>query len=52
MDAALVDEGSAIELPLESGHGSVHHPNLIHGSGPNRSMDPRRALAVRYRGLV
>jgi hypothetical protein len=52
MDAALVDEGNAIELPLQSGHGSVHHPNLIHGSGPNRSMHPRRALAVRYRGLV
>jgi len=51
MDAALVDERIAIELPLESGHGVVHHPNVIHGSGPNRSMHPRRALAIRYRSL-
>jgi phytanoyl-CoA hydroxylase len=52
MDAALVDEGDAIELPLESGQGSVHHPNLIHGSGSNRSTHSRRALAIRYQGLM
>jgi hypothetical protein len=52
MDAPLVDKSSAFELPLESGHGSAHHPNLIHGSGPNRSTHPRRALAIRYRGLT
>lgn len=51
MDPASVDERNAIELPLEPGHGLVHHPNLIHGSGPNRSMHPRRALAIRYRSL-
>ena len=49
MDTAFVDERSAIELPLESGHGLVHHPNVIHGSGPNRSTQPRQALAIGYR---
>lgn len=52
MDTSSVDERSAIELRLQSGHGLVHHPNLIHGSGPNRSTQPRRALAIRYRSLV
>jgi len=49
LDPALVDEGAAIDVVLAAGDVSVHHPNLVHGSGPNRSAQPRRALAVRYR---
>jgi phytanoyl-CoA hydroxylase len=50
MDPTLVDETLAMDVPLRSGDVSVHHPQLIHGSGPNRSDRPRRALAIRYRG--
>jgi phytanoyl-CoA hydroxylase len=49
LDPALVDESAAVDVVLEPGDVSVHHPNLVHGSGPNRSDRPRAALAVRYR---
>jgi ectoine hydroxylase-related dioxygenase (phytanoyl-CoA dioxygenase family) len=49
LDPALVDEAAAEDVVLAAGDVSVHHPNLVHGSGPNRSARPRRALAVRYR---
>jgi ectoine hydroxylase-related dioxygenase (phytanoyl-CoA dioxygenase family) len=49
LDPALVDEAAAEDVVLAAGDVSVHHPNLVHGSGPNPSDRPRRALAVRYR---
>lgn len=49
IDPALVDATLAWQLILSPGDLSAHHPNLIHGSRPNRSDRPRRALAVRYR---
>ena len=49
LDPALVDESAAVDVVLDAGDVSVHHPNLVHGSGPNRSDRARRALAVRYR---
>jgi phytanoyl-CoA hydroxylase len=51
-DPVLVDDARAVDLILAAGGACVHHPALIHGSGPNRSDRPRRALAVRYMGLV
>jgi ectoine hydroxylase-related dioxygenase (phytanoyl-CoA dioxygenase family) len=45
----LVEPGLAQNLTLAAGDVSAHHPNLIHGSGPNRSGYLRRALAIRYR---
>jgi ectoine hydroxylase-related dioxygenase (phytanoyl-CoA dioxygenase family) len=51
LDPALVDETAALDVVLDPGDVSVHHPNLVHGSGPNRSDRPRVALAVRYRAL-
>jgi phytanoyl-CoA hydroxylase len=36
-------------LAMAPGDASLHHPCLLHGSGPNRSAAPRRALAIRYR---
>lgn len=51
-DPALVDDGRAVDLLLAAGGACVHHPALIHGSGPNRSNRLRRALAVRYRRLI
>jgi ectoine hydroxylase-related dioxygenase (phytanoyl-CoA dioxygenase family) len=49
IDPGLVDCTLARPLRLSPGDVSAHHPNLIHGSGPNRSQRPRRALAIRYR---
>lgn len=49
IDPGLVDETLACQLTLAPGDVGAHHPNLIHGSLPNRSEKPRRALVVRYR---
>jgi phytanoyl-CoA hydroxylase len=49
MDARLVDATRAQQLKLAPGDVAAHHPNLIHGSPPNRSEQPRRALVIRYR---
>jgi phytanoyl-CoA hydroxylase len=49
IDARLVDATLVRQLTLAPGDVAAHHPNLIHGSLPNRSDRPRRALAIRYR---
>jgi ectoine hydroxylase-related dioxygenase (phytanoyl-CoA dioxygenase family) len=49
IDPLLVDETVARPVRLAPGDVSAHHPNLIHGSPPNRSDYPRRGLAIRYR---
>ena len=49
IDPALVDESLAVPVVLAPGDASVHHPNLIHGAGANRSDRPRTTLVVRYR---
>jgi ectoine hydroxylase-related dioxygenase (phytanoyl-CoA dioxygenase family) len=49
IDPALVDAARAQEVTLLPGDVSAHHPNIIHGSGPNRSAYLRRGLAIRYR---
>lgn len=49
IDPALVDSWRAQPVTLLPGDVSAHHPNVIHGSGPNRSTYPRRGLAIRYR---
>jgi phytanoyl-CoA hydroxylase len=51
MDPALVDETLAVDVALRAGDVSVHHPHVIHGSGPNPSGRPRRAIAIRYRAV-
>lgn len=43
-----VDEAAAVDVVLRAGDVSAHHPALVHGSGPNRSERPRRALVARY----
>ena len=45
---ASVDEATAVDVELRAGDVSAHHPALIHGSGPNTSDRPRRALVARY----
>lgn len=49
MDPALVDEDAARRIGVQAGDVVAHHPNLIHGSLPNRSARRRLALALRYR---
>lgn len=46
-----VDLSEAVVLRLAAGDASAHHSALVHGSGPNVSGRPRRALALRYRAL-
>ena len=43
-----VDEEQAIDLELLPGEISVHHNNIIHGSGPNSSDMKRMGFIVRY----
>jgi phytanoyl-CoA hydroxylase len=44
-----VDESHTVDVELEAGDVSAHHPATMHASGPNRSSEPRRALSLRYR---
>jgi ectoine hydroxylase-related dioxygenase (phytanoyl-CoA dioxygenase family) len=37
MDESLVDETKAVNLELNPGDVSMHHPNVIHGSNSNQS---------------
>jgi phytanoyl-CoA hydroxylase len=46
--AVAVDERCAANVVVPAGGVSVHHPNIIHGSEPNRSDRWRRGLTVRY----
>jgi len=40
--------GPPLDLELQPGDISLHHPNLIHGSEPNRSTRRRTGLTIRY----
>jgi ectoine hydroxylase-related dioxygenase (phytanoyl-CoA dioxygenase family) len=42
------DESQAVDVVLRAGQMSLHDVFLIHGSEPNRSPQPRRALTLRY----
>lgn len=44
----LVDEAEVETVALAPGDASVHHPALVHASGPNRSPHRRAVLALRY----
>ena len=43
-----VDEANVVDLGLRAGEMSLHHVNLVHGSGPNCSDSRRIGFAVRY----
>jgi len=43
-----VDESRAIDVVLQPGEMSLHHSNLIHGSNPNTSDEPRIGFIVRF----
>ncbi|MES1972317.1 MAG: phytanoyl-CoA dioxygenase family protein [Pseudomonadota bacterium] len=46
--AAGLDMGDAVSLEGPAGTVAFHHPLTIHGSGVNRSGDPRRILFLEY----
>jgi len=46
--AVEIDESRAIDVELQPGEISVHHPLLIHGSRPNSSQRRRTGLALRF----
>jgi len=43
-----VDESQALEVTLQPGEMSLHHPNVVHGSNPNGSAGPRIGFIVRF----
>jgi non-heme Fe2+,alpha-ketoglutarate-dependent halogenase len=45
---ANIDETEAIDVILEPGHASFHHPFVFHGSLPNRSSADRVGFGIQY----
>jgi ectoine hydroxylase-related dioxygenase (phytanoyl-CoA dioxygenase family) len=43
-----VDTSNAVDLELDPGDVSIHHPNVVHGSDGNTSDRWRRGLTIRY----
>jgi len=41
-----VDEVAAVAVPLKPGQLSLHHPRIVHGSGPNMSGERRIGFAM------
>jgi ectoine hydroxylase-related dioxygenase (phytanoyl-CoA dioxygenase family) len=48
MDETKVDREHAVDIELQPGDVSVHHPNIIHGSEGNTSDMRRAGLTIRY----
>jgi phytanoyl-CoA hydroxylase len=46
--ASEIDPSLIVDLELEPGDLSIHHPNIIHGSEPNTSDTRRCGLTIRY----
>jgi non-heme Fe2+,alpha-ketoglutarate-dependent halogenase len=46
--AVEVDEATAVDVELRAGEMSLHHVDIVHGSNPNRSSQPRTGFIVRY----
>ena len=45
---SAIDESKAIDLDLLAGEISIHHDNIVHGSGVNNSLTKRIGFAIRY----
>ena len=48
INPSFVDESKAVDVILDAGDVSVHHPNIIHGSNANTSPRRRCGLTIRY----
>jgi non-heme Fe2+,alpha-ketoglutarate-dependent halogenase len=46
--AVDVDESNALDVQLRAGEMSLHHVDIVHGSGPNRSPSWRTGFIIRY----
>ncbi|MGE0797385.1 MAG: phytanoyl-CoA dioxygenase family protein [Lautropia sp.] len=46
--AATVDERDVVPIELARGQFSLHHHQIVHGSGPNLGSTRRIGLAIRY----
>jgi len=42
------DRSIEVAIPLTAGSASFHHSRLLHRSGPNRTANSRRGLAIHY----
>jgi len=42
------DESAAVDVPIDRGGVIVHHPHLLHASGPNQSQRPRTAWILQF----
>jgi len=45
---AAVDESRAVDVVLGPGEMSLHHSNIVNGSNPNNSDEPRMGFIVRF----
>src|SRR5579863_853750 len=43
-----IDARGSVFMPVAAGQMSLHHTNLVHRSGPNRSADRRIGLGISY----
>jgi len=48
VDPAALDESKAVDIELNPGDVSVHHPLILHGSKPNTSDHWRRGGSIQY----
>lgn len=48
IDPRTLDESKAVDIELQPGDVSIHHPNVIHGSNANNSPRWRKGLTLRY----
>ena len=48
MPGEFVEEAKAVDIVLEPGDISLHHPNIVHGSNANTSDRWRKGLTMRY----
>ncbi len=48
IDAGWVDESAMVDVVLNPGDVSIHHPNIIHGSEPNTSPSRRCGLDMGF----
>lgn len=48
LDPRNIDEAKAVDVELNAGDVSIHHPNIIHGSNENTSEHWRIGLTLRY----
>tara|TARA_B100000686_G_scaffold354923_1_gene468226 strand:+ start:1912 stop:2709 length:798 start_codon:yes stop_codon:yes gene_type:complete len=48
MPNEFVESDRAVDIVLQPGDISLHHPNIVHGSNPNTSQMWRKGLTMRY----